>query len=711
MKSKNISIFPAACILPLMLLVVAPLTFYFGNTNEIAFTLTDIVFQVIGLFVVLSMILFLSLYLVRNRLKLSNIMAGLYTGLAIAIWAQSQLLVWNFGLFRGQAIRWSDWRIHMYLEFGIWLLIIAGSIVVFLKKNRQFTNTILTGIYLAAIVSVAASFFSSSHKSSNAVEIDDAKLQDVFSFHSKNNVLLILLDTFQSDYFEYITEAYPDEVSDFEGFTFFRNTASVFPTTKASLPSIISGSFYLNDKPFDTFISEAYQKFNLIDAYKKKSYSSYLVGITGTSPDVVSMEDIVDQLGENYVHPIYKYLDFALFRSLPTYFKPNIYNNGIWLFTFLERRNYPPDNFGVDVQFLELFEKAATIVDDKKTSGTFKILHFSIPHLPICINENLQYDHDLTGPEGYIKQARGALKVARRILATVKKLGIYDNSEIVILSDHGTMNIPQARWKNNPVASITSVSSNVRRSSHALLLHKPVNSVGKIVINDAPLQISDVACVLGVRQGDSACSNYTLAMSGGQRLRHFYFYNWDDTWKMDNLPDMTEYFISGHVFDKASYHKGKYKYSPIGIVELQKPNFYQLGQPVLFSDGGESEAFVLNGWGKQESTHRWTDGTVAALSFQLKQRPQHDLVMHLWGLGFIDNENKAPRQIQVHVNGKAVASWKVLAEGEFEAHIPAGLVTDEMINVGFDIQNPSASSDGRQLGMAVFKLIIEENKD
>jgi len=555
-----------------MLVVVAPLSFYFGNTNEFAFSLKDIVLPVAGLFLGLSLIHFFVLYFFRRSTKISSILTGLFVGLAVAVWVQSQLFVWNFGLFRGEMIAWSNWTIHMYIEGAIWCLLIAIIVFIYLKKNRKLTNTILTGIYLAGLISIVTGFISAPQNKNKTIEIQDEELKEIFSFHSKNNVLLILLDTFQSDFFEYIANEFPEEVNLFDGFTFYRNTASVFPTTKTSLPSIISGSHYLNKNPFDSFISESYARFNLIDAFKKKSYSSYLVGFNGTSPDVTSMQNIVDKLGENSVHPVFVYIDLALFRALPTCFKPFIYNNGIWLFSFLQRRNYPPDNAGVDIRFLELFEKAALVSADTATTGSFKILHFSIPHFPLCVDENLQYDPDLTGKEGYLKQARGAIKVAERILITLQKLGIYDNSEIVILSDHGTMKIPQVNQENGQTDTLSLIPSNVQSSSHALLLHKPANSRGKIITDDSPLEISDIGCMLGLRDGDSICNNYLIAKSGGTRQRTFYFYNWDDTWESDNVPDMTEYYISGHVYKKSSYHMGRYIYTANGIIEIQTPD-------------------------------------------------------------------------------------------------------------------------------------------
>ncbi|MCX6303944.1 MAG: sulfatase-like hydrolase/transferase [Bacteroidetes bacterium] len=709
MKFSKPFLVSAAAVFPFMLLLVAPLSFYFGNINELAFGLKDVTLQVSGLFLVLFAILFLLLFLFRRKVTTFSVLAGLLTGLALSVWLQSQLFVWNFGLFRGEMVDWDRWKIQMYLEFATWAVVILLTVFAFLRKNRKVANNILMGIYLVGIISVAAGYVAAPREKNKTPEINDAKQKDFFSFHPKNNVLLIILDTFQSDYFEYITQKYPVEASMFDGFTFYRNTASMFPTTKASLPSIITGSCYLNKNPYDTFISRSNARFNLLDAYKKKSYSAYLAGINGTFPGVLAMQTFVDELSENSVHPFFEYIDFALFRSIPTYFKPVIYNNGIWLFSFLQRRNYPPDNFGVDIRFLELIEKFAFVPKVPESSGTFKILHFSIPHLPVCVDENLKYDPSLTGKEGYLKQARGAVRVAGRVLNTLKRLGIYDNSEIIILSDHGTMNMPQANKEGVNQDTTSLVPPGVITSSHALLLHKPALSRGTLVTNDSPLEITDIACILGLRDGDSACNKYLAAKSGGSRERPFYFYTWDDSWDTENMPQMTEYYISGHVYDKASYRKGRYLYAASGMVEISSNKYYQIGKPVLFSAGGKSDEYILKGWSRQEPDHRWTDGAVAGLVFQLDKKPQRDMVLRLWGVGINGENKKESEKIKLTVNGKQVASWELIGNNKYEALIPAALAPDGLINVEIAISNPkSSANDRRQLGMAVTKLVIDE---
>ncbi len=686
-----------ACLLPFLLVVVAPFTFYFGNVNEIAFSLEELAWPMIGLFAAFSALLYLILWIFRSNRLLSAVLAGLLAGLALAVWIQSQLFAWKFGLLNGQKINWAEWRTTMYLEGAVWIVVLAMTLLFFLLKTRKHATLLLSGICLAGILSVAAAWISAPRKTPAA--FSEPEFEDVFLFHPEKNVLVILLDTYQSDYFDLVARKYPDDIRELDGFTFYRNTSSHFPTTKGSLPSILTGALYLNDQPFSDFFNEANRSFYMVDAYKQRAFRSHMVGLPGSSPGVVPMSRVVERLGTDYVHPVYEYLDYALFRALPAFFKPCIYNSGRWLFSCYHRKNYPPGHIGTDIRFTTLFRKAARVTREKGVEGSFKFFHFSLPHAPSMIDEKMQYNTRLSGTDGYLRQARGTIRMTGTLLSTLKRLGIYDKTEIVLMSDHGTMNIPQAGGQEDPADILSPVPNAVRTSSHALLLHKPAGSSGNLVITDVPMVLSDLAWLLGLRD------RYTADLS----KRTFYFYDWDDDWNNEYMPDMTEYVITGHVFGKSSYAPGKNIYTSGGIVRQPEQEPYPIGTPVLFEAGGKSTLYMRGGWSLQEPGFRWTVGSRAGLSFQLEKDPVKDMVLHLLGCGYNEPGSKEIQKARVIVNGTRVAQWILSEEKEYLAPVPASLVPDGKIDIIFEFSSPRKYPvDTRPIAMQVRKLVISE---
>ncbi|MEI6434439.1 MAG: sulfatase-like hydrolase/transferase [Bacteroidota bacterium] len=461
MKISWIFLLAVSFILPFMLFFTAPLSFYYGNINDIEFSLREVIFPLTGLFLAVSLIFYLLLYFLWSRPKSFNIMAGFLVGFAVAIWVQSQLFAWKFGLLDGQDIDWTQWKIHMWIEAVVWLIVLASMILIFFRGKEKLKKIVLQALFLLGFLSIAISFISAPSKIKKIYVQND--IDNVFFFHEKNNILVILLDGFQSDYFDLIRKEYPKEVSFLDGFTFYKNTMSHYPTTAPSIPAIVSGRLYKNQEIFDDFFRDSVSNCDLQQYYQKLGYNSRILGVY---PRYLMIKDIFTNFSFTIVSPVIKFLDYGIFRCSPTIFKKNIYNNGAWFLSFWKKQGYPPVEYGRDIRFAELFEKQATIKTDNKV-GTFKFIHFFTPHFPVCMDENLHYDPSLSGVDGYIKQTRGALVLAQRILNKLKDLNLYNNSEIVIMADHGTLAMPPI----SPV--IGRVPKNIRSSALALLLYKP----------------------------------------------------------------------------------------------------------------------------------------------------------------------------------------------------------------------------------------------
>lgn len=701
-----------------MTLLVSGLSIYLVNRNEIIFNLTDVVFPLIGLFLVISVILYLILRYIRRFDTAFDIFAGILAGLTLAVWIQSQLLVWNFGQFNGQRIPWDKFKINMYIDGIVWVLIIGGSVFGFIKGKQNFKKALVAGVYILGSISVLISFLNAPPRF--VKNLDTQEYKDIFTFHPENNVLVIVLDEFQSDYFGFIADKYPQEVRELDGFIFYRNTISRFPTTRASLPSILTGTLYRNEKSYYDYITESSEKFNLIQAYKNKSYSTTFAGHMGSVfSDFIPMEKVTDRRNTIYFHPVLEYLDYSAFRAFPTFLKPVIFNNGNWFFTFIFRKEYPPKQYGADIRFLELLEKYASINSDKK--GSFKFLHFFIPHAPWCVNENLKFDTTLFGDTGYLNQARGAIKLASRILITLKRIGIYDNSEIVIMSDHGTGVVRAIDRGNIYNDAISLISPSVQSSSLALLLHKPVNSKGKIVTSDIPLEVSDLACLLGVRNDDTACHDFILANSGGKRQRTFYNYIWSqEYWNDYFFPPITEYIVSGPAYNPESYSLGKFIYTSKGIESTIDPSpaTYKLGKVITFSLDGHGEAipYLKAGWSTAESYHLWSDGPMSGLSFHLEKAPEKDILLRFLGFGYVPPNKNRGQSVSVIVNQAPIDRWLIKDNKWYEAVIPREIITDNTVNIVFDISDPLSpgdfknAKDKRRVGIAIRKMVLEEIK-
>src|SRR6185436_19727519 len=67
-----------------------------------------------------------------------------------------------------------------------------------------------------------------------------------FAFSPTRNVVILVLDTFQTDLFQELLDDDAGLAAKFEGFTYFRNAVGGFPSTAASVPLILTGQYYEN---------------------------------------------------------------------------------------------------------------------------------------------------------------------------------------------------------------------------------------------------------------------------------------------------------------------------------------------------------------------------------------------------------------------------------------------------------------------------------
>jgi hypothetical protein len=552
--------FIIAIVLPFQIFITAPVSFYYVNRAEINFKLIDVFPVLLVLVGVVAALLYLLLLLVSKKQIMYMILSGILVGFGLTVWVQSQLLIWNFGPLDGRGIPWKEWAIHDYFELILWLVILAFSIYLALRRGVLFNQfSILVGAL--AFLSIAVAYVES-----DEVSTKPGLNNDIFEFHPTNNTIVILLDTFQSDYFEKIKNKWPEEVKFLDGFTFYRNTISSYPTTAPNLPAIFTGQVYRNEKPFSEFIHNSYAESNLSKKFHDIGYDASIATVSSTV--ILGSRALTEYLNQGQrfqLKSVASLLDYGLFRLLPTYFKNEAYRDGDWLLSFIIKGDYPPDYHGVDIRFLEILEEKALVNVNSKKNGSFRFYHFAIPHDPWRVNENLKYDSLLSGEEGYERQARGALLLVRRIIERVKSLGIYESAEFIVMSDHGTLSISPVGWASLSDKDFVEIEQATQSSALALLLHKkPGAEFFGIRTHDAALYNRDLGCLLTFTnlEKSAQCDDVMNALKGQQRERIFYNYNWRHiSWGAEYMPPMTEWVTSGHAYDSRSWRIGDFRYS------------------------------------------------------------------------------------------------------------------------------------------------------
>jgi hypothetical protein len=239
----------------------APFNIYFANVGESTALFTVLFKSIIFFTLSLTLTLFffaILTYLVLKLIRYSRLFTSLLIitstlllTLAILFWLQGNLLAIRYGVINGQQILWEKYQIRVIVNGLLWLILLGASV-----KTRHFWSKSIPAIALTLLIMQSVNFlnqyFSLPKPYSFTTHTTD--LTNLGTLSAKQNVILVILDTFQSDVFDDILKTDPQIVTKLKGFTFYPNTLGGFPTTYASVPLMLTGESYQNQEPIQDFI-------------------------------------------------------------------------------------------------------------------------------------------------------------------------------------------------------------------------------------------------------------------------------------------------------------------------------------------------------------------------------------------------------------------------------------------------------------------------
>ena len=299
---------------------------------------------------------------------------------------------------------------------------------------------------------------------------------------SNKNVIIIFLDRFLGALLPKILEEKPELKKVYSGFTFYPNTVSHAVNTVLGYPPCVGGYEYIPfilDKDKRDF-SEKWLEASLMlpTLFKKEGYLSTVVDPIGDADPNTrfykndNFKNIYSSKGLNYVkmqgmhnslfrHDILKdskireqiqkrLFSFTFLSIAPNNCKSLIYSNGFYL---LFRRLDELNNhvYYSEKAVLGAYSSLAylqKITKFNSCNNTFTIIHNDLPHCLFLFQyPNYEYTNKLTNIGkssfkdnfsimAYNTTMASALLVGK-YLEYLKQTGVYDNSRIIIMSDHG----------------------------------------------------------------------------------------------------------------------------------------------------------------------------------------------------------------------------------------------------------------------------------
>lgn len=500
-----------------------PLDVFLANSEDIAFPIMPLCVS-LGLVTLIAFALLLTCCLLIKG-KANSVFRALIFGASMAFYIQGNFLAVNMGQLNGARYEVPVWRI--ILNIVIWLALLAAPFFILIKHAKIFENVISyipAAVLLIQVVALSASAVINIPKYStfaiNTVIKGYARYfcttTDMDLYSENKNLIIIVADEYDSFVFDKAVEEEPDSVSEFDGFTYYTNTVGKFDLTHISLAHIFTNSLtaeYDNRTLFR----------NLTGNFKTNFYND-----TVTPPaDVISRysDNIVSRtVGKKdivlYTGAIYK---ISFFRCMPNLLKPLFWSSGN-IAQELSKNSQGNITLGdglteygfTNVDFYNNMPRTLRTTDE----NIFKFFYTFGLHDPLTTTRDITTagkGQDVTHED----VAVAVNKMINEYLRTLKEAGVYDNSEIIFMADHGHFD----------------------RKKYPLLMYKPANQTETgIKVSNAPISYDDIYPTLIMLSGGEpeARTIFDIA-EDEERVRHFETTNVDIVGNIKQDPAIDPY--------------------------------------------------------------------------------------------------------------------------------------------------------------------------
>jgi hypothetical protein len=471
------------------LFLLLPCTIVFGNENEFSLGRSDVLYRSLTLVAGAGLLGVLFSVIAGPRLRCR--VTAFFLALGICIYVQSALLVWDYGQFDGSGIDWTKFSSRGLIDSAVWAGIFG---LVFLLRRSIVAKAAGISVFLLILQTVGTLRLAAASRMPWTLPDRRLELQKLFSFSAEKNVVLILLDAFQSPALAELLTTYPQMKEDFRDFIYFRNTTSSFPSTLPSVPTMLTGVPYDEKSSLRSYFEETVAQRSLPKYLSDSGFQVSLATVPGFCRFFSS-----SQCAEARAYPrldgpsgsereFLELLDYSFFRAAPQSLKIALYDDEQWFFQRLAFEMKKKK--GGEDGSLMLVDRLQAESSVSAAQPTFKLIHLLLPHPPMRVGANCEILPKFRKfrKESYLDQSHCATLAARKIIAELRELKIYDQSMIIISADHGVrLDLGRVTSKSDDKNSRARISRGL-----PLLMVKPPGRSSLFEISDAPAQLLDI---------------------------------------------------------------------------------------------------------------------------------------------------------------------------------------------------------------------------
>jgi len=497
-----------------LLCVFAPLDIFFTNKKEFWYDFKTIFPYALASFLALGVVL-TCLYLLFCRLgeKIGEAVCAVLTVIYLCTYVQGNFLAYYLPVLDGAPIKWEDLGWHRIESIVLWA---AVSVIVFgiwkycRKKGSDLSFVKVCGIGTVLIsLMLTVTLISEIFMYNGLEQLVKRKntMEYAMEFSREKNLIVILLDAVDGDEMSDMLAENPEYQDVFQDFTFYQNTLGVYPFTLYAVPYLISGREYLHgEEDWFQYVTGAYIESPFVDDLIAKDYrvGIYETDLICNSDKYLQFDNVINSA--NYIGNKRGFLDYqrklVLYRYLP--------------FDLKRFHVASPDEGSVlkaggsyfkNTDYYNMINNTDVTYSEQ---NTFRFYHLEGAHAPFHLDKDLNE----VGESTYGEQLESCMPIVENFLNRLKTAGVYDNSAIIVLSDHG--------------CDKESVDSEYGRQ-HPILFMKGIGEKrAQMNVSMAPISFADMQDAYGtLLEGKNSADVFGID-ENADRVRTYYLYNFDD---------------------------------------------------------------------------------------------------------------------------------------------------------------------------------------
>ena len=445
-----------AAAISFLLFLYAPVDLYCSNIDEFWFDF-DVLLRMAAMMFGISLVTLTLLYLLAAWIHPYLYRIGLAVGLAVLLitYVQGNFLVGNLPVLDGTSISWEDYSALQTESVILCIVVLTIVVLLFLLLKKQLFGKacmyISACLSLMLLVTAITEVFGS-----DALE-PKLKLQistkNEFVMSGEQNFVIFILDAADSREFSYLLEQDPEYRDIFADFTYYENTVGAYSCTRYAVPYILSGKWYECDTSFEEYMEDLYNTSPLIEELENRNYriGLYEPDLHAQNNDVLRFDNIFEAefKVKSYLGMARQELKLVGYRYAPYWLKKYCVLKQA---AFDEQLEAGEGSGEITASmenrvFLDHLNAGGITVDD--TENSFKFIHLEGAHSPYVYDAEVNIIDESQGT--YAQNMEASVTLAERYLSALKKSGTYDNTAIIVMSDHGfNRDIDNADMGDNP---------------------------------------------------------------------------------------------------------------------------------------------------------------------------------------------------------------------------------------------------------------------